>query len=70
MGVWYQGNERHYSKQKIYSLRVYDKTLTAEEVMLNYRASSAYHNILENNGEADNNNTGGGDINDVIKGDN
>ena len=70
MGVWYQGNERHYSKQKIYSLRVYDKTLTAEEVMLNYRASSAYHNILENNGEADNNNTGGGDINDVIKVDN
>ena len=66
LGVWYQGATRHYAKQKIYSLRVYEKLLTAEEVELNYKASSSYHKILENDGKADNNNTGGEDIDSVL----
>ena len=65
LGVSYYAADRLYKKQKIYSLRVYDKLLTAEEVMLNYKASSSYHDILVNDGNADNNNTGGDDLSTI-----
>ena len=65
LGVRYYAADRQWKKQKIYSLRVYDKLLTPEEVMLNYKASSSYHNILVNDGKADNNNTGGDDLGSI-----
>ena len=65
LGVSYYADKRQWKKQKIYSLRVYDKLLTPEEVMLNYKASSSYHNILVNDGKADNNNTGGDDLGSI-----
>ena len=65
LGVWYQGATRHFAKQKIYSMRVYETLLTPEEVEANYKATTSYHNILVNGGNADNNNTGGDDLGSI-----
>ena len=55
-------SKKGYVGESIYSIRVYNKALTADEVLANYNATVSYHNILVNGGEADNNNTGGDDL--------
>ena len=46
----------------LYSIRVYNRNLSEEELTANYNATIAYHDILGNDGNAGNNNTGGSDI--------
>ena len=41
-----------YVKEKIYSIRVYNKFLSDEECTANYNATGSYHNILVNGGNA------------------
>ena len=60
----------NYTKLHLYSLRVYTRNLTQDEMLANYNATIAYHDILKKGGNADNNNTGGSDLEDVIKGEN
>ena len=49
----------NYSKLHIYSIRIYNKALNDEERLANYNATIAYHDILVNGGNADNDNDGG-----------
>ena len=48
-----------YTKMYLYSIRVYTRNLSQDEMLANYNATLAYHDILKNGGEADNENTGG-----------
>ena len=54
-----------YTKMYLYSIRVYNRNLTEEELTVNYNATIAYHDILGNDGNAGNNNTGGSDIDEM-----
>ena len=51
-----------FTKMYLYSIRVYNRNLSEEELTANYNATIAYHDILGNDGNAGNNNTGGSDI--------
>ena len=39
-------NSWHYMKMNAYTLRLYNRALTAEEVKENYDVSVAYHSLL------------------------
>jgi len=55
-----------YSNNETYSLRFYNRALTANEVLANYNATVAYHNILLNGGNAGTGGaTGGEDIGNI-----
>ena len=45
-------NEWHYGNMEIYGLALYNRPLTPTEILANNNALVAYHNILENNGNA------------------
>lgn len=63
IGCSYFGDERLFRNNIIYSCRVYDGILNDDEVLANYNATTSYHNILVNNGNASTGgNTGGEDI--------
>ena len=60
LGKTYTAATPVYAKQKLYSMRVYDSLLSADEVLANYNATTSYHNLMvQNGGGASNNNTGG-----------
>lgn len=49
-----------YHKQKVYSIRVYDSLLSADDILANYNATSSYHELMvENGGAASNKNDHG-----------
>ena len=58
-------SKKGYVGESIYSIRVYNKALTPDEILANYNATVSYHNILVNGGEAGNNNTGGDDLGSI-----
>ena len=55
-----------YTNAAINTIRVYNRFLSEDEITANYNATVAYYNILTNGGNADNNNTGGDDFEDVF----
>ena len=55
-----------YTALEIYSIRVYNRFLSEDELTANYNASVSYHNILVGGGAADNNNTGGTDLDELL----
>ena len=60
------GNPKVYYKGEIYSCRLYNRGLTAEEMLANYNATVSYHNILVNNGNASTGGeTGGEDFDNI-----
>ena len=56
----------HYTNCEIYSLRLYNRSFEESEVLANYNATVAYHNILVNNGNASTGGTTGGEDLDNI----
>ena len=56
----------NYSKLHIYSIRIYNKALTETERLANYNATIAYHDILVNGGNADNDNSGGESFDTIL----
>lgn len=57
----------HYTNCEIYSLRLYNRSFTANEVLANYNATVAYHKILVNGGNSSTGGTTGGDKIEDIK---
>lgn len=55
-----------YTKMYLYSIRVYNRNLSEDELTANYNATIAYHDILGNDGNAGNNNTGGESFDDAF----
>lgn len=59
-GAW------HYLNGDVYSLKFYNRALSADEILANYNASVAYHNILVRGGNfTTGGNTGDGNLSDV-----
>lgn len=56
----------HYTNCEIYSLRLYNRSFEENEVLANYNATVAYHDILVNNGNASTGGTTGGEDLDNI----
>lgn len=47
------GNRKmHYTEMNCYTMRIYSKTLSDDEIKENYKMSVAYHNFLENDGNS------------------
>ena len=59
---WYSKNNWYYYQGQCYAARVFNRSLSADEVLTNYNATVAYHNLLIKDGVADNENTGGEDF--------
>ena len=59
-------SKKGYVGESIYSIRVYNRFLSEDELTANYNASVSYHNILVGGGAADNNNTGGTDLDELL----
>ena len=43
----------HYTKMDCYTIRIYSRALSDDEIKENYKMSVAYHDFLENNGNSD-----------------
>lgn len=65
LGMMQVGNNdtKEYSKMNCYTMRIYSKALTGDEVIANYNASVSYHEFLLNDGNAETGgDTGGSDF--------
>ena len=43
---------KHYTAMNCYTMRIYSRALSDDEIKENYKMSVAYHNFLENNGNS------------------